>query len=107
VKGVIINLVVRFKSMPFFDPFKYISVHILRIFRRNLRGIATYRADVDHSFTEFDKCSTKYNDKFWDDRQTAKRLSPFDWNIHISNVVKNKVDQDFVSIFAEMLDKGL
>lgn len=42
-------------------------------------------------------------------RSTAKdqRNSPFDWDVHVSNVMQDEVDQLLIVLFAYHFDEGL
>lgn len=34
-------------------------------------------------------------------------MLPFDWDIHVGDVVEDKIDKNFVSIFADVFDERL
>ena len=72
---------------------------------RILRGISSNWTDVDHSITELDESAPTDGQHLV--KNSAGSASPFNRNIQVRDIMQDKFHQDFVTIFADMLDKRL
>ncbi len=72
-----------------------------------LRGISTNRADIDHSFAEFDERSSTIKKCYSKGHNMNITNSPLDRKIEVCNVMKNKVDERFITSFSKEVNEGL
>jgi len=72
-----------------------------------LRSISTNRADIDHSFAEFHERSSTVKKCTPSGIIMNIANSPFDRKIEVCNVMKNKVDEWFITFFSKEINEGL